>query len=305
MINRKVLVTGAGGFLGKHVLSLLKQEEVPTIAISRNHIRDISEREQQSLDLSDANSLSPLIELMNQCDSTIFLAARIPNKRIDSDVYNLTASIDNLCCEAFARSKCSNAIYVSGMTVLDFENEELSEISDRNPKTEYTRAKAEGELLFMQTQKRTGKNIKIVRINAPYGPGMPNNAVIPLWLRSALSGQPIYVYGKGQRMQVFTWVEDCAKALLVASDFGPGTYHFCGPDRIKMVDLAKLCCEITGSDSKIIIKSEISEDVSCPPINIDLFEKILPRAQRLPVKEGGAIFAQYLKNFDSDKICSL
>ncbi len=304
MNDAKVLVTGAGGFLGRNLVDHLVQEKIPTLAVSRNFFAISGELNLLPLNLTDWDSITPLVEALDQCSVALFLAAKTPTDNDYSGVYKDTVLIDSLCCEAFTRSKCPKAIYVSGLTVLDFRSEELRENSERNPKTEYTRAKSEGELRFLDAQRRSGKEVSIVRVNAPYGPGMPDNAVVSLWLRSALAGRPIYVHGNGQRKQIFTWIDDCSKALLISCGLGSGTYHFCGPDHLKMLDVARLFCNLTGSNSEIIMKPEIREDLSCPSVSVDSFENIFPLSDRTCFEKGAALFAEFLSNPNGIEECS-
>lgn len=291
MSVRKILITGADGFVGRHLVAACKRAATAVVAVTRRTNTIRHGHEVLQLDLRDGQSRAPLVDALDECDAAVFLAAATPSPDASPDLYTSNIAIDRLSAEAFERSRCAKAVYLSGISVLGFGEGLVNEESMPRPAGDYTRAKTAGEVTFTETGRRAGRPIAVLRVNAPYGSGMPDHAVVPTFLARATAGKPVVVHGDGRCVQQFTWIEDCAAAILSVADSGSGIFHFYGPDRVTMLELAGMCRDAAKSTSEIIMEPARNSGPSCPEIAPDRLEAVYPLRRRTPLHDGLARFA--------------
>lgn len=297
----RVVITGAGGFLGAHFTNVFIELgwEVVGVARRKSGLKRPGYEELQ-IDLTDPESESFLINSLNKSDYFCMLAAVKPNSKLTGrEVLDVNKRIDDLSSRAFAASDCSNVLYLSGLSIFpnnpDFN---VDEDSTPSPPDDYTMSRLAGEEMTGKAASDSGKNWKVLRINAPYGPGMPEYAVVHRFLTQAKAGNPLKVFDGGRREQHFSWAEDCARAAGLLYAGNSGLYHFVGPDRLNMIDLARLCIEIAGSASDITYEDNETGE-SCAGFNNDRMELLWPRADRMGINNGLRLFLENLTNRDS------
>jgi len=138
----------------------------------------------------------------------------------------------------------------------------LSESSDRSlgpPSTlrwSYSTAKAFGESLIHAYRREGRCNAVIVRPFNTVGPRQVGayGMVLPRFLRQALDGKPLTVYGDGSQSRCFTHVYDAVEALLALLDSDVaegGTYNIGSPIEVPIIELARRVIDRTGSSSRI------------------------------------------------------
>lgn len=288
----RILITGATGFIGSHLaIRLLGSGHMVTLVSSHPRKLKIPGCSLTCVDLTQETSFSVLKETLNQCDRAYFLAASLPPR---PNVAQTNNRIDSICSKAFFASTCPEAIYLSGLTVFP-QNEDLIVDEQSHPSenlSPYFASKLAGERLF--ASESPDKQVKILRVNAPYGPGMSGNHVISRFLNLALRDKELTVYGNGERSQHFTWVGDIARILAHANEIPTGISHFCGPERVNMLQLARLCLKVCKSFAGVVCAG-VEKGQSCPYISHDRLETVWPRAERTPLAQGLYLFAQALK----------
>lgn len=238
------------------------------------------------IDLERPNAKASLGELMLDVDLCLFLAARNPFPQPIADVFARNKSIDSVSAAAFAASDCPRAVYLSGMSV--FSSSQAQPVDERSipePQTDYTRSKRYGEELFLDAGQRAGSRAQVLRVQAPYGPGAPPESVIQVFVRNCLAGRPLQVHGDGSRCQHFTWAEDICRAVDLLESQPKGIYHFCGPSRVDMRQLAEIClAEINPGNQIVLLGGDPGP--SCANFGPDRFESLWPRAQRTGLSKG-------------------
>ena len=92
------------------------------------------------------------------------------------------------------------------------------------------------------------------RICAPVGTGMNQNTIFPTFVRKALAGEDLVIYGEGTREQTYIHVIDIARAIesAIESERAQGVYNLASYNRLSNIELAKKIVEVTKSPSKII-----------------------------------------------------
>jgi UDP-glucuronate decarboxylase len=110
-------------------------------------------------------------------------------------------------------------------------------------------------------------NIRIVRIFNTYGPRMHpyDGRVVSNFIRQALTGEDITIYGDGAQTRSFCYRDDLIEGILRmmdAADDCIGPINLGNPDEFTILELAKLVLELTGSASKLVFKPALADDPS-------------------------------------------
>ncbi len=292
----KILITGATGFIGNHLaLSFIREGHKVYLISSRQMSSPDPSVSWETINLEDHNEFDRLKRIMDHTDQCCFLATRKPLSNISDNLLKRNRLIDELSADAFASSNCASGIYVSGLSIFPASiNEDVTEETIPSPMTAYTQSKLTGEKIFQKACKQAGKEWKILRLNAPYGPTMFPDAVIHKFLSRAIAGDDLILYGDGQRTQHFTWIEDCCKAIKILFNKESGIFHFCGPDKVTMKTLAEYCINITGSQSRIRYEGTDAGE-PCPDFYLDRLETDWSRSKRTTLEVGLKLMSETMR----------
>jgi UDP-glucose 4-epimerase len=117
----------------------------------------------------------------------------------------------------------------------------------------YTSTKLAAELVVQDYWNMHGVPFTILRYGIPYGPRMRPSLVIPLFVRKALAGEALTVTGDGSQQRKFVYVEDLARAHVLA--LGPEgeneTFNLDGSEEVTILRIAQTVQRLTGSDVPI------------------------------------------------------
>jgi dTDP-glucose 4,6-dehydratase len=157
------------------------------------------------------------------------------------------------------------------------------------PRGVYDEAKRYAEALTMAYHRQQGVDTAIIRIFNTYGPRMrPNDGrAIPTFLRQALSGKPITVFGDGSQTRSFTYVHDLIAGMIALSESG---YHdpvnVGNPNEFTLLELAEAVIDVTASDSEIVHEALPTDDPKVRQPNIDLAKQLLGWEPTVALREG-------------------
>lgn len=246
--SKKLLILGSTGFLGGSIAELFQDSifEMEVLQPTR-----------EKLNLLETDKVQKFINY-NKPDLVIHCAAHLPTH---SDFKN-SRHINNLIDSniAFALKSISNCrlIYFSGTSVYKSSKEWITEESEVDPTNEYFLSKLDGEMIFQDA----GIKTVILRVSAPYGAKQRVKTVLQKFVESALTNVPITLFGNGQRVQNFTYINDVVSAVeqvLLREDVA-GIFNICSNHSISMRNLAELLVDITNSKSEIVTSSVIDPD---------------------------------------------
>jgi UDP-glucuronate decarboxylase len=133
------------------------------------------------------------------------------------------------------------------------------------PRACYDEGKRAAETLFFDYHRKNHVNIRVVRIFNTYGPRMHpyDGRVVSNFIRQALAGEPVTLYGDGSQSRAFCYVDDLVEGLISMMN-GPdefvGPVNLGNPEEFTISELAKLVIEMTGSSSKIIHQNLPEDD---------------------------------------------
>ena len=133
------------------------------------------------------------------------------------------------------------------------------------PRACYDEGKRAAETLMFDYRRQNNVPIRVVRIFNTYGPRMHpfDGRVVSNFIRQALAGEDITIYGDGSQSRSFCFVDDLIDAMLrfmsIEDDF-PGPINIGNPDEFTIRELAEQIVEISGSSSQIIAARPLPED---------------------------------------------
>ena len=146
------------------------------------------------------------------------------------------------------------------------------------PRGVYDEAKRYAEALVMAYHLQQGVDTSIIRIFNTYGARMrPHDGrAIPTFMRQALTGKPITVFGDGSQTRSFCYVDDLIAGMIALSESG---HHYPvnigNPDEFTLLELAETVIDITGSKSEIVFEALPTDDPKQRKPDISLAKDLL------------------------------
>ena len=157
------------------------------------------------------------------------------------------------------------------------------------PRGVYDEAKRYGEALTMAYHGAQGVDTAIVRIFNTYGPRMrPHDGrAIPTFVRQALAGEPLTVFGDGSQTRSFCYVDDLIRGLsLLATSEEHLPVNIGNPDEFTLLELANSVLKVTGSSSQIIFEALPVDDPQVRQPDITRARQVLGWEPEVPLDEG-------------------
>jgi UDP-glucose 4-epimerase len=268
-----VLITGGAGFIGSHLAEALLArghtvhalDDLSTGSIS--NIRHLREDERFSYTIDSCHESRVVAELVDEADFIYHLAAAVGVQLIvDSPVRTIETNVH--CTEivlAQANKKCkpvfvasTSEVYGKSAEVPFREDGDIVMGATTRGRWAYACSKALDEFLAIAYHKERDLPIVVARLFNTVGPRQTGRygMVIPTFVRQALAGQPITVYGSGDQRRCFCHVRDVTRLLaeLAARDDLYGEVFNVGSTReISIMELAERVKQATGSDSEIAL----------------------------------------------------
>lgn len=253
----KILVTGGSGFIGEWMVQELLSRDVEVISYDIVHPR----RELSGVKYVTGTILDEftMAAHMRGCDGVLHLAAVLGVKRAEVELLNclninITGSMKVL--QAAAMANVEQILVTSSSEVFgDLDRQKYDELSPFNPKSGYAVSKLAMEQYALAFAKEYGITHKVVRFFNAYGPGQVSEFVVPRFVKLALSGEPITVYGDGQQIRSFCHIADAARAtidVLLSDTTGGETFNI-GNDTepVTILELAQRVIAASGSKSEV------------------------------------------------------
>jgi len=240
-MQKKVLVCGAGGFIGGHLVTSLKKQGHYVIGadIKRHEYQPTDADEFYVMDLREQSNVRKLItadiDTIYQLAADMGGAGYIFTGDNDADIMHNSAMINLNIAEEMVRKNVKNVFYTSSACMYPSHNQEdpdnplLSEDSayPANPDSEYGWEKLFSERLFMSFARNYGIRARIARLHNVFGPlGSWNNgkekAPAALCRKVAESTGEIEVWGPGVQTRSFLYIDECIEGIhrIQASDCG-------------------------------------------------------------------------------------
>ncbi|MEK9627957.1 MAG: UDP-glucuronic acid decarboxylase family protein [Nitrospinota bacterium] len=304
----RTLVTGGAGFLGSHLCEYLLDKGHEVICMdnlitgSKENISGI-----KSGDFHFVNhNVSEFINLDGDLDYILHFAS--PASPIDYlELPIQTLKVGALGTHnALGLAKAKNAVFLLASTsevygdplVHPQPEEYWGNVNPIGPRGVYDEAKRFAEAITMAYHRTHGINTKIVRIFNTYGPRMriKDGRAIPNFLKQALTGEDLTVYGDGSQTRSFCFVSDLVEGifrLLMSDQHEP--VNIGNPNEMTIKQMADKILQATGSKSKIIQVPLPEDDPKTRQPNITLAKKLLDWEPKVNLDEGLESTLKYFK----------
>ena len=285
------LITGGAGFIGSHLAERLLERGDQVLLMdnlstgSMENIRHLKKYDRMHYFLEPLENRQLLAELVDESDIIFHLAAAVGVKLIvESPVRTIETNVNGtqMVLEAAVRKRklvfaaSTSEVYGKNINVPFHEDADLVLGPTTKGRWSYAASKALDEFLALSYWKEKRLPVVIARLFNTVGPRQTGRygMVLPNFVRQALEGAPITVYGTGQQSRCFCDVRDAVEALLrlAATDKAVGEVVNVGNDmEITIEGLARLVKGRTGSSSPI---EYIPYDQAYEPGFEDMFRRV-------------------------------
>jgi UDP-glucose 4-epimerase len=268
----RYLITGGAGFIGSHLSEVLLERGANVFVLddlstgSVENIRHLKAIGRFHYVFDSILNKHLLAELVDESDVVIHLAAAVGVRLIvEHPVRTLETNIHGTQSVLDAASKKRKLVFIASTSEVYGKSDKVPFHEDADlvlgPTTKsrwsYAASKALDEFLALSYWKERKQPVKIARFFNTVGPRQTGRygMVLPNFVRQALAGEPITVYGSGKQSRCFCDVRDSVESLirLLATDQSIGEVVNIGTDQEVTIErLALLVKERTGSDSPVI-----------------------------------------------------
>ena len=302
---KKVVILGAGGFIGGHLALRLKSMGyfVRGVDIKRPEFRNLDIDEFIVADLRDYKAVNLVID--DTINEVYQLAADMGGAEFvftgenDADIMHNSAIINLHVCDVCVKKNVDKVFYSSSACIypehnqLDPNNPNCSEDSayPANPDSEYGWEKLFSERIYLAYNRNKGLNVRIARFHNIFGPygtwkGGREKAPAALCRKVIESSGEVELFGNGEQTRSFLYVDECVEGVirLMESDF-KGPVNIGSDEMVSINELLRLITTIEGKNVKV---KHIKGPVGVQGRNSDnrLIEEKLGWSPKLPLIEG-------------------
>ncbi|WP_027138127.1 UDP-glucuronic acid decarboxylase family protein [Gaetbulibacter saemankumensis] len=313
---KRVLITGAAGFLGSHLCDRFIKEGFHVIGMDNfitgdknnlTHLESHPNFEFIEHDVTEFVSvegdLDYILHFASPASPIDYLKIPIQTLKVGSlGTHNLLG----LAKAKKARILIASTSEVYGDPLVHPQREDYyGNVNTIGPRGVYDEAKRFQESITMAYHRFHGLETRIVRIFNTYGPRMRLNdgRVIPAFMGQALRGEDLTIFGDGSQTRSFCFVDDQVEGIfrLLFSDYAYPV-NIGNPHEISIKDFAEEIIKLTGTEQKIIYKPLPEDDPLQRQPDISLAKKILHWEPKMGRSEGMKITFDYFKTLPQDAL---
>jgi len=314
--NKRVLITGAAGFLGSHLCDRFIKEGYQVVGMDNlitgdlaniQHLFKLKEFEFYHHDVSKfvfvPGPIDYILHFASPASPIDYLKIPIQTLKVGSlGTHNLLG---------FARVKKSRILVAStsevyGDPAVHPQNEEYwGNVNPVGPRGVYDEAKRFQEAITMAYHTYHGVETRIVRIFNTYGPRMRLNdgRVLPAFIGQALRGEDLTVFGDGSQTRSFCYVDDLVEGIyrLLLSDY-VNPVNIGNPSEITIKQFGEEILKLTGSSVKLISKPLPQDDPKQRQPDITRAREILGWEPKVSREEGLKRTYEYFKSLSPEEL---
>ncbi len=315
-MNKRVLITGAAGFLGSHLCDRFIREGYEVVAMDNlitgrmSNIQHLMEHESftfvnhdVSEHISIEGDLHYILHFASPASPIDYLKIPIQTLKV--------GSLGTHNCLGLAKAKNARIIVASTSevygdpTVHPQTEDYWGNVNPVGPRGVYDEAKRFQEAMTMAYHTYHGVETRIVRIFNTYGPRMRLNdgRVLPAFIGQALRGEDLTVFGDGSQTRSFCFVDDLVEGiyrLLMSDCVDP--VNIGNPDEISIGEFAEEIIKLTGTKQKVIYKELPINDPKQRRPNIDKAKALLGWEPKVSRSEGLKITYDYFRSLPEEEL---
>ncbi|MHC5201116.1 UDP-glucuronic acid decarboxylase family protein [Myroides sp. LJL119] len=313
---KRILITGAAGFLGSHLCDKFINKGYHVIAMDNLITGDLRNIEHLfgrinfeflhhdvTKYVHVEGSLDYILHFASPASPIDYLKIPIQTLKVGSlGTHNLLG----LARVKKARMLIASTSEVYGDPLVHPQNEDYyGNVNTIGPRGVYDEAKRFQESITMAYHTFHGVQTRIARIFNTYGPRMRLNdgRVIPAFIGQALRGEDLTVFGQGLQTRSFCYVDDQVEGIyrLLLSDYHLPV-NIGNPQEISIIDFAKEILALTQSNQSIVFKELPQNDPlqRCP--DITRAKQILGWEPKVDRAQGMKKTFEYFKNFSNSEL---
>jgi len=313
---KKILITGAAGFLGSHLCDRFISEGFHVIGMDNlitgdlNNIAHLFHLEHFEFHHHD---VSTFVHLAGKLDYILHFASpaspidylKIPIETLKVGSLG-TLNLLGLAKEKNARILVASTSEVYGDPLIHPQNEEYNgNVSPIGPRGVYDEAKRFMESITMAYHRHHGLDTRIVRIFNTYGPRMRLNdgRVVPAFMGQALRGEDLTVFGDGSQSRSFCYIDDQVEGIyrLLFSDYTQ-PISIGNPHEPTIIEFAEEIIALTGTQQKVVYKPLPQDDPMQRQPDITKAREILGWEPEVNRAEGLKIVYDYFKSLSQEDL---
>lgn len=313
---KRVLITGAAGFLGSHLCDRFIKEGMHVIAMDNlitgdlkniEHLFKLEHFEFYHHDVSKfvhvPGKLDYILHFASPASPIDYLKIPIQTLKVSSLG---THNILGLARVKNARVLVASTSEVYGDPHVHPQNEEYwGNVNPVGPRGCYDEAKRFMEAITMAYHDYHGLETRIIRIFNTYGPRMRLNdgRVLPAFIGQALRGEDLTMFGDGSQTRSFCYVDDLVEGIyrLLMSDYHLPV-NIGNPDEITIKEFGEEILKLTGANQKLIAKPLPKDDPKQRRPDITKAREILGWEPKVNRAEGLKITYDYFKSLSAEEL---
>jgi dTDP-glucose 4,6-dehydratase len=293
------VVTGGAGFLGSHLCDYLVGREFRVVCIDNldsGSLQNVEHLRAENFEFVN-HDVTEYLEVEGEVDFVYHLAAlaspidylRMPLHSLKVGSYGTHHAL-GLAKWKRARFLLASTSEVYGDPQVHPQPETYwGNVNPIGPRGVYDEAKRYGEALTMAYHNQQGVDTAIARIFNTYGPRMrPHDGrAIPTFVRQALEGKPLTVFGDGTQTRSFCYVDDLIRGLVALAESEEHLpVNLGNPREFTLNELADVVLRVTGSSSEIVHEALPIDDPQVRQPDITRAKQLLGWEPEVQLEEG-------------------
>ena len=315
-MSKRVLITGAAGFLGSHLCDRFIAEGCQVIGMDNLLTGDIKNIE-HLFPLKEFqfynHDVSKFVHVPGQLDYILHFASpaspidylKIPIETLKVGSLG-TLNLLGVAKQKNARILVASTSEVYGDPLVHPQNEEYyGNVSPVGPRGVYDEAKRFMESITMAYHRFHGLDTRIVRIFNTYGSRMRLNdgRVVPAFMGQALRGEDLTIFGDGSQTRSFCYIDDQVEGIyrLLMSDYTE-PINIGNPHETTIKEFAEEIIKLTGTTQKVVYKPLPQDDPLQRQPDISKAKEILGWEPKVHREEGLKIVFDYFKSLSPEEL---